>query len=154
MTQAQLEKFIMAIGPNGGNNPTDIDSGLLSAESLLNSSNGTKEIILLSDGLMPPEGFDRIINTIIELKNERIKIQFIQILVSYEPKKEPNIVYDKMAHAADGQVIVLNPDEIISTPRPAIESNEPCIEPTQYIAPNATPTDVPVPDLTAYWWET
>ncbi len=150
--KARLETVIRAIGPNGANNPTDVDNGLRSAQRLLNSSNGTKEIIVLSDGLMPPEGFDRIINTIIELKNERIKIQFIQILVSYGPNKEPNIVYDKMAHAADGQVIVLNPDERIITPHPAIESNEPCIEPTQSIAQNATPTEVPAPDLTAYWW--
>ncbi len=148
-TKAQLEKFIRDIGPKGGDNPTDIENGLRSAEKLLDSIDGAKEIIVLSDGMMPPEGFEQTKTIVSNLKNESIKIHFIQIRMYYEPNKEPNILYNKLAQAADGQVIVLNPDERVSiiTEHSAIESNEPCIAPTPTVTPNPTITinETPIP---------
>lgn len=146
--KAQLEKFIRDNGPKGGDNPTDIDKGLRSAEKLLDSVDGTKEIIVLSDGMMPSEEFEQTRTTISKLKNESIKIHFVQIRVSFEPEKEPNRLYNRLAQAADGQVIVLNPDERVGTSsHPAIESNEPCITPTPTITSNPTITinETPIP---------
>lgn len=146
--KAQLEKFIRDNGPKGGDNPTDIDKGLRSAERLLNSVDGTKEIIVLSDGIMPNEVFEQIKNTITELKNKDIKMHFVQVQLSYEPIKEPIRLYNKLAQVADGQVIVLNPDERVGTSsHPAIESNEPCIKPTPTITSNPTTTinETPIP---------
>jgi hypothetical protein len=89
--KAQLEKFIKDNGrPKGGDNPTDIDKGLRSAEKLMNSVDGAKEIIVLSDGMIPNEGFEQTNTTVSKLKNESITIHFLQIRVSYEPNKEPN----------------------------------------------------------------
>src|SRR5659263_216059 len=47
--KAELENFIMEIGPKGGDNPTDLDKGLRAAEGSLNTVTGTKEIIIISD---------------------------------------------------------------------------------------------------------
>ncbi|HLB70873.1 MAG TPA: vWA domain-containing protein [Candidatus Methanoperedens sp.] len=131
--RAELESFIMEIGPKGGDNPTDIDNGLLGAEQLLNSVSGTKEIIVLSDGIMPPEGFDAIKRTVVDLKNKEIRIQFVQIILSYEAVKNPNRLYSELAQAAGGQAVVLNPDERASS---LIEG-----------APGATPTPEPTPEI-------
>jgi hypothetical protein len=128
----ELENFIMEIGPKGGDNPTDLDNGLKVAEELL-SAGGTKEIIVFSDGIMPPEGFDVIKKTVLELINKEIKIQFVQVLLSYEKFKEPHRLYNELAGAAGGQVIVLNPDERAST---LIESS-----------PDVTPTPEETPDI-------
>ncbi|MDD5473739.1 MAG: VWA domain-containing protein [Candidatus Methanoperedens sp.] len=130
--KAVLETFIKDIGPKGGDNPTDIDKGLREAEKLLNSVSGTKEIIVLSDGMMPPEGFDQIKKTVADLKNEEIKIHFIQVRLSYETVKEPNRLYNEIAKASDGQAIVLNPDERAST---LIET-----KPGETAVPTPTPT--------------
>lgn len=147
--KAQLEKFIRDNGSKGGDNSADLDNGLRSAEKLLDSVDGTKTIIVLSDGFLPNEAFEQTNTTVSKLKNEGIKIHFVQILLSYEPNKEPNRLYNKLAQAADGQVIVLNPDERVSTmtEHPAIESNEPCIAPTPTITSNPTITmkETPIP---------
>ncbi len=134
--KAVLEKFIRDIGPKGGDNPTDIDRGLKAAEELLNSVSGTKEIIVLSDGMMPQEGFDQIKNTVVDLKNKEIKIQFVQVRLSYETTREPNRLYDELAKAAGGEAIVLNPDERAST---LIEGG-----------PGVTPTPTPTPPEITY----
>lgn len=131
--KGELEKFIRDIGPKGGDNPTDIDKGLRSAEELLKSVSGTKEIIVLSDGMMPPDGFDLIKKTVQDLKNEEIKIHFVQIRLSYETTKEPNKLYDEMARIANGPAIVLNPDERAST---LVEAG-----------PAGTPTPTPTPEV-------
>jgi uncharacterized membrane protein len=130
--RAELETFIRNVGPKGGDNPTDLDKGLRAAEELLSGS-GTKEIIVLSDGLMPPEGFDTIKNTVIDLNNKEIKMQFVQVLLSYEKIKEPNKLYNELANAAGGETIVLNPDERAST---LVEGG-----------PSETPTPIPTPEI-------
>jgi len=66
--KAELENFIMEIGPKGGDNPTDLDKGLRAAEELLNTVTGTKEIIIISDGLIHPDGLSQTKNTVNELK--------------------------------------------------------------------------------------
>ncbi|MCZ7404042.1 MAG: hypothetical protein O8C67_03825 [Candidatus Methanoperedens sp.] len=45
--KAELDAFVRTITPSGGENPTDLDNGLLASEKLLNSVSGTKEIIVL-----------------------------------------------------------------------------------------------------------
>jgi len=131
--KAVLDKFIRDIGPKGGDNPTDIDKGLRSADELLNSVSGTKEIIVFSDGMMPAESFDQIKKTVVDLKNKDIKIHFVQVRLSYEATKEPNRLYNELAQAADNAAIVLNPDERAST---LIEQG-----------PAATPTPAPTPEI-------
>lgn len=126
-----LNNFIKEIGPKGGDNPTDLDKGLQSSEELLNSVSGTKEIIVLSDGMMPPEGFDQIKKTVVKLNNEDIKIHFVQIRLSYEKTKEPNRLYNELAQAVGEQAIVLNPDERAST----------------LIGQSTTPTLAPTPEI-------
>ena len=130
--KAVLEKFIRDIGPKGSDNPTDLDKGLRSAEELLNSVSGTKEIIVLSDGMMPPEGFDQIKKTVVDLKNKEIKIHLVQVRLSYETVKEANRLYNELAKAADGQAVVLNPDERAGT---LIET-----KPSETVTPTPTPT--------------
>lgn len=131
--KAVLENFIREVGPKGGDNPTDIDRGLQTAEELLNAVSGTKEIIVLSDGIMPPE-IEPIKKKAIDLKNKDIKIHFVQVILSYEAVKQPNRLYDELAKAADSRAIVLNPDERAST---LIEAG-----------PEVTPTPTPTPEIT------
>lgn len=134
VNKATLEKFIRDVGPKGGDITTDLDVGLSAAEELLNSVSGTKEIIVLSDGLMPSnKDFDQIKKAVVDLKNKGIKIHFVQILLSYEKVKAANRLYEELAKAADGQVIVLNPDERAST---LIEEK-----------PGVTPTPTPTPEI-------
>ncbi len=110
-----LISFVKEIGPKGGENPTDLDKGLRAAEKLLDSVSGSKEIIVISDGQIHPDGFDQEKNTAIDLKNKGIKMQFVQVLTSAETLKEPYKLYGDLATAADGQAIVLNPDERATT---------------------------------------
>lgn len=114
--RAELKKFINDIGPKGGDNPTDLENGLREAEKMLNSVTGTKEIIVFSDGNMPPEGVEAIKKTAIDLKNNNIRMQFVQILLAYETEKIPNRLYNEIAIAArEPTAVVLNPDERAST---------------------------------------
>jgi uncharacterized membrane protein len=131
-----LTQFIGQIGPKGGDNPTDIDKGLRSAEEMLNSVSGTKEIIVISDGKMPGEGFDIIKNTVVDLTNKNIKIHFVQVLSNYLVIKESNRLplYDQLAQAAGSSSIILNPDERAG---PLVET-----------APSLTPTPEPTPEIT------
>lgn len=131
--KAELENFVRDIGPKGGDNPTDLENGFRTAEELLNTVTGTKEIIVLSDGLMPPQGFEQIKSTVVDLKNKDVKIHFVQILLSYQTVKEPNKLYDELARASDGEAVVLNPDERAGT---LIETG-----------PTITPTPEPTPDI-------
>jgi uncharacterized membrane protein len=114
--RAELKKFINDIGPKGGDNPTDLENGLRGAEKMLNSVTGTKEIIVFSDGMMPPEGVEAIKKTAIDLKNNNIRMQFVQIRLAYETEKTPNRLYNEIAIAAgEPTAVVLNPDERAST---------------------------------------
>ncbi len=132
--RAELNKFINDIGPKGGDNPTDLENGLRGAEKLLNSVTGTKEIIVFSDGMMPPEGVEAIKKTAIDLKNNNIRMQFVQIRLAYETKKTPNRLYNEIAIAAgEPTAVVLNPDERAST----LIIEEPGASPTP------TPTETP-----------
>lgn len=111
---AQLESFIREIGPKGVDNPTDLDNGLRAAEELLSSRSGTKEIIVLSDGVMPHEGFEQIKQTVQDIARN-IRIHFVQVLVSYEKTKKANKLYEELAEIVNEKVTVLNPDERAST---------------------------------------
>ncbi|MGB8217315.1 MAG: vWA domain-containing protein [Candidatus Methanoperedens sp.] len=108
--KAQLDDLIRTITPSGGENPTDIDNGLREAEKLLDSVSGTKEIIVLSDGLIHGEGLAQITNTVSDLKNKDYKMHFVQVLLPQEAKI-PNDNYNALAMAADTQVVLLYPDE-------------------------------------------
>jgi len=123
----------MEIGPKGGDNPTDLDKGLRAAEELLNTVTGTKEIIIISDGLIHPDGLSQTKLTVNELKNKDIKIQFIQILLP-EMARIPNDNYDVLAKIAGNDVILLFPDERAST---IIETG-----------PSTTPTPTATPEIT------
>lgn len=113
--RAELKTFIKDTGPKGGDNPTDLENGLRAAEEMLNSVTGTKEIIVFSDGMMPPPG-DAIKNTALDLKKKNIRMQFVQIRLAYETIKTPNNLYDEIAKAAgEPGAVVLNPDERAST---------------------------------------
>lgn len=110
----ELENFIMEIGPKGGDNPTDLEKGLRAAQTLLNTVSGTKEIIVISDGLIHPEGLAATKNAVIDLKGKEINIQFIQILIP-DAYRMPNDNYNELAKAAGNEVILLYPDERAST---------------------------------------
>ena len=131
--KAELEDFIVGIGPKGGDNPTDLNKGLLAAEESLNSVTGTKEILIISDGLIHPDGLSQTKNTVVDLKNKGIKIQFIQILLP-EMSRMPNDNYDALAKIAGNDVILLFPDERANT---IIEAG-----------PSTTPTPTPTPEIT------
>ena len=123
--RAELYKFIIDVIPNGGNNLNDLDKGLRAAEDLLNSVNGTKEIIVLSDGNISQEGFDQLEKAVLDLKNEGVKIHFVQILLSNIPneKKQANRIYNELAQISGGAAIVLNPNERVNV---LFESDESC----------------------------
>ncbi|NJD53636.1 MAG: VWA domain-containing protein [Candidatus Methanoperedens sp.] len=114
--KAELESFVSEIGPGtrGGENPTDLDKGLRASDELLNSVTGTKEIIVISDGLIDPKGLTQTKNTVLDLVAKETKIQFIQILLPTNAKI-PNDNYDILAKAASTDVILLYPDERAST---------------------------------------
>ncbi len=132
----ELDKFIREIGPKGGDNPTDLENGLRAAEEMLNSVTGTKEVIVFSDGMMPPEGVGAIKNTAVDLKNKNIRMQFVQIRLAYETVKTPNRLYNDIAIAAgEPGAVVLNPDERAST----LTSED--------LGATPGPTPEPTPDL-------
>jgi hypothetical protein len=132
--KAVLENFIREIGPqSGAENPTDLEKGLQAADKLLNSVSGTKEIIIISDGLIDPTGLPQIKNTVLDLTNKQTKIQFIQVLLP-QNARIPNDQYDILAKAAGTDVILLYPDERAST---LIGES-----------PSATPTPAETPSVT------
>ena len=108
--KAQLDALIRQITPSGQNNPTDIDNGLREAEKLLDAASGTKEIIVLSDGLIHADGLAQIKNTVSDLKNKDYTMHFVQILLPTEAKL-PNDNYNVLAMTADTQIVLLSPDE-------------------------------------------
>lgn len=114
-SRKELEEWIRNIAPKGADNPTDIDKGLLAAEELLNSVNGTKEIIVISDGQIHRENYEQIKNKTVDLKNKDIKIHFVQILTSNYEHKEAQLLYDKLAKIFNESVIALYPYERVST---------------------------------------
>lgn len=124
VNRTELIKFIK------GNNSkismtTNLEEGLIFAEDLLNTVNETKEIIIISDGLFPPDGFDHLKKNVITLINKEIRFQFIQVLLSQAPNKEPMRLYNELAKVSDEQVIVLNPDERAGSLIKVIPSKEP-----------------------------
>ncbi|MCX9014934.1 MAG: VWA domain-containing protein, partial [Candidatus Methanoperedens sp.] len=142
VNKAKLEQFIKDIGPKGGDNPTDLDNGLRSAEKLLNSVSGTKEIIVISDGRMPSkgEGFELIKDTVVDLMNKEINIHFTQILTSYETDPKANPLYEELAKVSTGgKVNVL-------TPADKICDEDFCLE--EEVKPDTVPTPTPTPEIT------
>jgi len=129
----ELENFIREIGPKGGDNPTDLDKGLQTAKDSLNSVSGTKEIIIISDGFIPPEGLAQTEKTVLDLTKEDIKIQFIQILF-LEEARMPNDNYNMLAKAAGTDVVLLYPDERAST----LISESPSATPAPAETPSVT----------------
>ncbi len=112
-----LANFIKEIGPQTGDITTDLDVGLRAADELLKPSSGTKEIIVLSDGQMPRkgEGFEQIKSIVEDLTNEGIKIHLVQVLTSPSEPRVPNPLYDELAKTSEQEVIVLYPNERVST---------------------------------------
>ncbi len=125
-----LNALIRTITPSGGENPTDIDNGLLEAEKLLDAVSGTKEIIVLSDGGIHSDGLALAKNTVLDLKNKGYTMHFVQVLLPSEARM-PNDNYNQLAVAADTQVLLLTPDERVG----AIIGPPPSTTPT----PTATP---------------
>lgn len=123
-----FEKFIRDTGPTGGEKPTDLDNGLRTAGELLNSVNGTKEVIVFSDGEMRLDNFDQLKKIVVNLKNGEIKTHFVQVLITNDKDKYKftNELYNELAQAADGKVVILNPDErsVVHSEVPSFE--EPC----------------------------
>lgn len=137
----QLETFIKEYGkPKPG--PTLLNEGLKAAEDILNSVTGTKEILIISDGLIDPDSIYTIKNTVLSLKNNNTNIQFIQV-IDYDNAKMPTDNYERLAKAAGTKVILLYPDERVSIISPlgnASNANEPCISPTPTITSSPTTT--------------
>ncbi|HMB44920.1 MAG TPA: VWA domain-containing protein, partial [Candidatus Methanoperedens sp.] len=138
--RAELEQFIRQIGPKGGDNPTDLDVGLREAEKKLNSVSGTKAIIVISDGVMPPkgEGFEPIKNTVIDLKNKGINISFTQVSTSYETNPIPFSSYSELAKVFDEQARVIDPSHKICNKDKCLESETPS---------EITPTPAPIKEI-------
>ncbi len=113
-SKAELENFVTQIGPQSGDNPTDLDMGLRASEKLLNTVSGTKEIIVISDGGVHPDGMAQTKKTVADLIARDFKIQFIQILLAEEARM-PNDNYDILAKTAGNDVILLYPDERAGT---------------------------------------
>lgn len=136
-----LENFLKTIVPNR-NIPVinDLDKGLLSAEELLNSVNGTKEMIVLSDGLINPRVLSQTKNTIIDLKRKDIRMQFIQVLLP-EQARIPNDNYDILAKTASTDVVLLYADERMTFLEPT-----PTTTPISTVSPKST--FYPIPTIT------
>ncbi len=145
-------QWINEIGPKGGDNPTDIDKGFSTAMGMLKQTSGTKTIIVISDGLIPSEGFENINNTAKELKKQNIDALFVQVSTTYlsPTEKQKAIInletkpptltrYQVLANVFGTSVNVLNPDERICT------QNQPCLEGEKQ--PEITPTPAPTPEV-------
>ncbi len=135
--KVSLEKFIKSINLTKveptTKYPTDLDNGLLLAEELLNSIHGTKEIIAITDGkINDRESFDRIKNKTIDLKNKSIKIHFIQVLSTSLAESSKTLErfshhpsYEELSElSSDEEMIMLNPEEKVSSYLQSILSNE------------------------------
>lgn len=107
--KAELEDFIRKIDPTG-DGPTNLNDGLIAADELLDIANGTKEIIILSDGLLPPDSMGLIKNKILYLRNKNIKIYLVQVFMVYDIKAVDPL-YNELAKSLNEQVIALNPNE-------------------------------------------
>ncbi len=143
----ELEQFIRQIGPKGGDNPTDLDVGLHEAEKKLNSVSGTKAIIVISDGVMPPkgEGFEPIKNTVIDLKNKGINISFMQVITSYETNAIPFSSYNELAKVFDEQARIIDPNHKICNKNKCLESETPS---------EISPTPAPIKEIREFPLET
>lgn len=122
--KGELEKFISNLKPKIDES-TDLDKGLRRADELLNSVTGTKEIIIISDGFLNPKRLTQTKNTVLDLQNKETKIQFVQILFPEEARM-PADDYDKLAKAAGTDVILLYPDERLSTFIELVPPKEQC----------------------------
>ncbi len=106
-----LEEFVKNVTFKVGTDITKPDIGLYASDKILDSASGTKEIIVISDGMIDPDRMPDARKAISDLLAKNIKMYFAQVLTSYETKKTPWKTYGEMAQAAGGQVIVLNPNE-------------------------------------------
>lgn len=124
-----LERFINEVNP-GGDNPTNLDDGLIATEELLNVVNGTKEIIVISDGIIPPDNFDRLKKIVVDIKKRQIKIHFVKVLLNNTVTDNKILeaigLYTELAKASDSQVIVLNVDERVVVYSEKMSFEEPC----------------------------
>ena len=128
----ELEAFIREIGPQSGDNPTDMDRGFQVANDLLQHASGSKKVIVLSDGILPPEGYDQAVKSGKELKNTGVDITLIQ-LVGQIPQpgssRTPHKNYGQLA-----KELGINVDVFFVTERPNLISE---------------PGDTPLPTPTA-----
>ncbi len=106
-----LEQFVRDLILKAGFKTTALDIGLYASDKLLETATGTKEIIVISDGMMDPTRMGLIKQAISDLTAKNIKIYFVQVIMSYENIKTPHKLYNELAQAAGGEVVVLNPDE-------------------------------------------
>jgi len=112
--KAKLEKFIKEIGIKG-DSPTNIDQGLLAADKLLKKVNGTKEIIIISDGFISSSVSNQTKNLVLDLKNKNIKVYFIEVTLSYNNMGRQNNFFNELSLISGEPAIVLTPDQKAST---------------------------------------
>ncbi len=84
--------------------------------------NGTKEIIVISDGIMSNGSFEQIKKIVLDLKDKKIKIHFVQINIVHSNK--PNSLYNELALLSNGETIVLDPEERASAFIDLVQSEE------------------------------
>lgn len=108
--RANLEQFIRNLMLKAGYETTALDIGLYASGKLLDTATGTKEIIVISDGMMDPTRMGLIKQAISDLTNKNIKISFVQVLMSNQNIKTPHKLYNELAQAAGGEVLVIDPD--------------------------------------------
>ncbi len=128
-----LEEFVKNVTFKVGTDITKPDIGLYASDKILDSASGTKEIIVLSDGMIDPERMPDTRKAISDLLAKNIKMYFAQVLTSYETKKTPWKTYGEMAQAAGGQAIVLNPNERVWLVLNQEQGEKPTPEPTPEI---------------------
>jgi len=133
-----LEAYISNIGPKG-DNPTDLDLGFQAANEMLNKVSGTKEVIVISDGVLPPEGYDQTLKSALELQKNGVKINLVQMIGQIPPPssvvRTPEPLYGKLADALGVKVNVF-----YVTERPNLISETTGATPT--------PTPEPTPEIT------
>lgn len=125
-----LEQFVRNVTLKVGQDITKPDIGLYASDKLLDTATGTKEIILISDGMIDPERIPDSKKAISDLLAKNIKMYFVQVLMSYETIPTPRKTFSDIAQAAGGQAIVLNPDQRVWVILNKEQGETPTPEPT------------------------
>lgn len=95
------------------------DQGFEEARSILNNSTGTRQILLISSGVIS-EGrkntTDRIVQKIRELKNDNIKIRLYQVSTTYLTNSSKHLYksFKYLSDVTNIKAVVLNPEEDIA----------------------------------------